>query len=100
MLHAVGDWEVCGDCFYAKELLYDMQWEDVDLEQRRWVMQASTGRPPFHREHVSCVFPPNLHLHYSQTAPKPPQPIIPVFTYACMQGVLCDVWRAHRLHAR
>eukprot|EP00197_Chlamydomonas_leiostraca_P003214 CAMPEP_0202871210 /NCGR_PEP_ID=MMETSP1391-20130828/18092_1 /ASSEMBLY_ACC=CAM_ASM_000867 /TAXON_ID=1034604 /ORGANISM="Chlamydomonas leiostraca, Strain SAG 11-49" /LENGTH=40 /DNA_ID= /DNA_START= /DNA_END= /DNA_ORIENTATION= len=29
---AVGDWEVCGDCFYAKEQLYDMQWEDVDLE--------------------------------------------------------------------
>jgi hypothetical protein len=31
----VGDWEACGDHFYCRELLYDMAWEEVDLEQRR-----------------------------------------------------------------
>ena len=32
---AVGDWEVCGDFFYSRELLYDMGWEEVDLQQKR-----------------------------------------------------------------
>jgi hypothetical protein len=33
---AVGDWEACGDCFYARELLHEMSWEEMDLETKRW----------------------------------------------------------------
>ncbi|GAX81388.1 hypothetical protein CEUSTIGMA_g8819.t1 [Chlamydomonas eustigma] len=32
---AVGDWEACGDAFYSRELLYDMMWEDTDLDSKR-----------------------------------------------------------------
>lgn len=32
---AVGDWEVCADTFYSREHLYDMSWQDVDLENKR-----------------------------------------------------------------
>lgn len=34
-MSAVGDWEACGDAFFSRELLYEMVWEDVDLESRR-----------------------------------------------------------------
>jgi hypothetical protein len=32
---AVGDWEACGDCFYARELLHEMSWEEMDLDTKR-----------------------------------------------------------------
>jgi len=31
----VGDWEAAGAQFYSRELLYDMEWIDVDLETKR-----------------------------------------------------------------
>lgn len=33
----MGDWEACGEAFYSRELLYDMAWEDTDLDSKRWV---------------------------------------------------------------
>lgn len=32
---AVGDWEAAGAQFYSKEHLYDMQWQDINLESKR-----------------------------------------------------------------
>ena len=32
---AVGDWDECGDKFYAKHQLYTMQWPDINLEHMR-----------------------------------------------------------------
>ena len=34
LLPAVGDWEACGDAFFARDHLYDMAWQDVDLEEK------------------------------------------------------------------
>jgi hypothetical protein len=34
----VGDWEAAGAQFFSREQLYDMQWQDVDLETKRWVV--------------------------------------------------------------
>ncbi|KAG2491741.1 hypothetical protein HYH03_009904 [Edaphochlamys debaryana] len=43
--HAVGEWEVVGDCFFAREALYDsMAWDDFDLEDKR-VAIAPFGGP-------------------------------------------------------
>ncbi|GFR52291.1 hypothetical protein Agub_g14826, partial [Astrephomene gubernaculifera] len=32
---AVGEWEVVGDCFFSRELLYDMCWGDFDTADKR-----------------------------------------------------------------
>ena len=37
---AVGDWEACGDAFFSREMLYDMTWEDTDLDSKRWVVES------------------------------------------------------------
>lgn len=37
---AVGDWEAAGAQFFSRELLYDMQWADIDLETKRWVARG------------------------------------------------------------
>lgn len=41
--HTVGDWEACGDAFFNRELLYDMAWEDTDLDNKRFVARAMCG---------------------------------------------------------
>ncbi|GBF95901.1 hypothetical protein Rsub_08492 [Raphidocelis subcapitata] len=41
---AVGDWEAAGAQFFSRELLYDMQWRDADLETKR-VAAAPFGGP-------------------------------------------------------
>jgi two-component SAPR family response regulator len=35
-LRAVSDWEPCADTFYCQEHLYDLGWQDVDLDVQRW----------------------------------------------------------------
>jgi hypothetical protein len=35
-LFAVGEWDICGDRFYAKNELYKMQWRDIKLDQLRF----------------------------------------------------------------
>lgn len=31
----MGEWDICGDRFYAKTELYKMQWKDINLDQLR-----------------------------------------------------------------
>lgn len=40
---AVGDWEVCSNHFFSKELLYDLTWQEVDLQQKRLFCAPSGG---------------------------------------------------------
>jgi hypothetical protein len=35
----VSDWEPCADTFYCQEHLYDLSWQDVDLDVQRWAAQ-------------------------------------------------------------
>ncbi len=39
----VGDWEAAGAQFFSRELLYDMQWGDIDLETKRWAVGGGMG---------------------------------------------------------
>lgn len=32
---AVGDWEACSEFFYSKEHLYEMMWQEMNLEEKR-----------------------------------------------------------------
>lgn len=41
---AVSDWEACADAFYCEEHLYDLTWEDVDLDTHK-VAAAPFGGP-------------------------------------------------------
>lgn len=46
----MGEWDICGDRFYAKTELYKMQWKDINLDQLRY-------RPvPFCTAHQSVHF--------------------------------------------
>lgn len=67
-VHAVGDWEVCGDCFYAREHLYDMQWEDVDLEQKRCGHGMGAGFVVVHEAMHQCIGVSLIASHAAKTA--------------------------------
>lgn len=58
MCCAVSDWEACGDTFYCEEHLYDLHWQDVDLDthkcvQRNW-LQHIRGLSKSADCHSSC----------------------------------------------
>lgn len=111
--HAVGDWEACGDTFYAREHLYDMQWQEVELEHMRCVAQPIHGlmfQPLNNASHQQSLCSALLvaeqqggaatpamieHLHCSQTA----HPLTPPFNLHPVQGVLRQLWRPHRHRA-
>jgi hypothetical protein len=45
----VGEWQVCGDCFYSRELLCSMQWHDLELDTHRYAPLAhGLGDPTLH----------------------------------------------------
>ncbi|KAG2424052.1 hypothetical protein HYH02_015233 [Chlamydomonas schloesseri] len=40
---AVGDWEVVGDCFFARETLYESIWDGFEVEDKRFTSAAYAG---------------------------------------------------------
>ncbi|MEW5298634.1 MAG: hypothetical protein WDW36_001730 [Sanguina aurantia] len=43
-MQAMGDWEACGEHFFSRELLYDMEWQDMELSSKR-IACARFGGP-------------------------------------------------------
>ncbi|GFH24548.1 uncharacterized protein HaLaN_22365, partial [Haematococcus lacustris] len=69
----VGDWQACGDCFYSRELLHDMVWEDVDLDTKRVCMAPFGGPIATMRDEQAMVM---------VTSSQSVQPVVRIFTAA------------------
>ncbi|KAF8057673.1 VCL1 [Scenedesmus sp. PABB004] len=86
---AVSDWEACGDSFYCQEHLYDLHWQDVDLEVQRVAAAPFGGPLAVMRDESALVVVP-------RGAPAGGRPVVRIFSAA---GALLGsfLWEGARL---
>ncbi|EFJ45438.1 hypothetical protein VOLCADRAFT_105988 [Volvox carteri f. nagariensis] len=91
---AVGEWEMMGDCFFSREMLYDMSWGDFELQDKRLACAPYGGPIAAIRDERRAVLV--THGSSAVAAGGGLKPVLRTFTAAGASLGAC-VWEGGRL---